>query len=146
MNESNASSTMDLSLFSDESNFQPLAAFEKPDQPKPEKRKRGRPRTKPIVPVLLDEEGNPIKKQRGRPRKNPESNPGQKHSIMLFDESGAPLKKQRGRPRKSLIDPSNLSFTSETLTAESSMSKDLPKSQSKNLENNLASSVLYKGS
>ncbi|QEU62854.1 Bir1 [Kluyveromyces lactis] len=115
MNDSNLSSAMDLSFLSDESSFQQIGSLNTPKLPKAEKRKRGRPRTKPVVPVELDANGNPIKKQRGRPRKNPttETHKSAKKEPIL-DENGLPVKKRRGRPRKSLIDPTNISFTSES--------------------------------
>lgn len=118
MNELTMSSAMDLSFLSEESHES------KPnDQNNIEsvKRKRGRPRTKPILPVELDAEGNPIKKKRGRPKKILTEPNQESSNLFLQSKSGSPLeenvpvvKKRRGRPRKSLINPTTIAFVTET--------------------------------
>ncbi|CDO94362.1 unnamed protein product [Kluyveromyces dobzhanskii CBS 2104] len=112
MNDSNISSAMDLSFLSQESNIQQIGTIERTDTPKTtEKRKRGRPRTKPVIPTALDADGNPIKKQRGRPRKvltDATDTDGEKNKPL--DENGVPLKKRRGRPKKSLIDSTSVTY------------------------------------
>lgn len=147
MNDPGASSTMDLSFFSDEPNFQTIEDLAtKVETDQPIKRKRGRPRTRIPPPVQYDENGNPIKKQRGRPRKDPSSaSSKQSQSIVLFDENGIPLKKRRGRPRKSLIDPTTISFSLETVEDDINSNKPVLGLGSKGAETPLPSSHIAIG-